>query len=167
MKTRNPFAKVIFTAVIIIFFSATSPQDALADRGSRSLAGSWFVSVTPDPGSGPPFTNLATVNRHGTIVTSDPILGGGHGAWKRTGKRDFEIKFLLLVPPVLPPFVLPELANTTLTVTAFLTVEKSGDEANGTVIGVFSDSAGVVAVQEGDVSFTRIEVDPSQDDDDD
>ncbi len=157
MKTRNPFAKVVFTAAIIIFFSATSLQDAFAHDGRRSLVGSWFVVISPDPGGPPPFTNLATLNTDRTIVTSDPTLGGGHGAWKRTGKRDFEIKFLVLVPPDNPLGLPP---NTTLTVTAFLTVGDSGDEANGTNIGEFSDSAGnVIAVVAGDVSFTRIEVD--------
>jgi hypothetical protein len=157
MKTRNPFTKAVFTAIIIILFSVTSPQDALADDGWRSFAGSWFVEITPDPGGPPPFTNLATVHWAGTIVTSDPILGGGHGAWNRTGKRDFEIRFLVLVPPDNPLGLPP---NTTLTVTAFLTVGDSGDEANGTNIGEFSDSAGnVIAVVAGDVRFTRIKVD--------
>lgn len=156
MKTRNPFAKVVFTAAIIIFFSATSLQDAFAHDGRRSLVGSWFVVISPDLGGPPPFTNLATLNRDGTIVASDPVLGSGHGAWKRTGKRDFEIKFLTLVDPNDPSFP----PNTTLTVRAFLTVDGSGDEANGTVIGEFSDSAGnVFFVIAGDVSFTRIEVD--------
>ncbi len=138
-------------------FSATSPQDAFADDGWRSFAGSWFVEITPDPGGPPPFTNLATVNWSGTIVTSDPDLGAGHGAWKRTGKRDFEIKFLTLVPAN-NPLGFP--ANSTVTVTAFLTVGDSGDEATGTFIAEFSDSAGnVLFVIQGDVSFTRIEVD--------
>ncbi len=157
MKTRNPFTKAVFTAIIIILFSVTSPQDALADDGWRSFVGSWFVEITPDPGGPPPFTNLATVHWAGTIVTSDPILGGGHGAWNRTGKRDFEIRFLVLVPPDNPLGFPP---NTTLTVTAFLTLGDSGDEANGTNIGEFSDSAGnVIAVVAGDVRFTRIKVD--------
>ena len=157
MKTRNPFTKAVFTAIIIILFSATSPQDAFADDGWRSFAGSWFVVITPDPGGPPPFTNLATVNWSGTIVTSDPILGGGHGAWNRTGKRDFEIRFLVLVPPDNPLGLPP---NTTLTVTAFLTVGDSGDEATGTNTGVFADSAGnVIAEVTGGVRFTRIKVD--------
>ena len=63
----------------------------------------------------------------------------------------------MLVPPDNPLGLPP---NTTLTVTAFLTVGDSGDEANGTNIGEFSDSAGnVIAVVAGDVRFTRIKVD--------
>lgn len=156
MKKRNPFVKTLFTTAIIIFLSATSPQDALADQGLRTLVGSWFVEITPEGGP-PPFTNLATLNWPGTIVTSDPVLGSGHGAWKRVGRRDFEIRFLTLVPPGNPLGLPPD---TILTVTAFLTVGDSGDEANGTNTGEFTDSAGnVLAVIEGGVRFTRIKVD--------
>jgi hypothetical protein len=137
-----------------------SPQDALADRGSRNFVGSWFVVVSPNQPGPPPFANLATLNKDGTIITSDSAVGGGHGAWKKSGKRDIEIRFIVLVPPVLPPSLPPFLANTTLTVTAFLTLEKSKDEASGVVTGEYSDSAGnVVFVVEGDLNFTRIEVD--------
>lgn len=162
MKTKKLFAKVVFTAAIIIFLSATSPQDAFADHGWRTLVGSWVVNVTPDgiepPGDLPPaFTNLATVNWTRTIVAWDPDLGAGHGAWKRTGRRDFEIKFLILIlseNPEFPP-------NSTLTVTAFLTVGDSGDEASGRVTGEFSNPmlGGIFATVDGAVSFTRIEVD--------
>ena len=108
-----------------------------------------YISVIP------PFTNLATLNKEGTIITSDPVTGAGHGAWKQTGRRDFEVKFLELIPPDLgfPP-------GTILTVTASLTIDDSGDEANGTNIGEFSaPGIGVFLVVAGDVSFTRIEVD--------
>ena len=154
MKSRNPFTKVLFTAAIIIFFSATISQGAIANEGFRSPVGSWLVEITPADGSDS-FANLATLNQEGTIITSDPVAGAGHGAWKQTGTRDFEVKFLELLPP---DSGFP--AGSILTVTASLTIDDSGDEANGTNIGEFSDSAGnVIAVVAGDVSFTRIEVD--------
>lgn len=158
MKTKNPFGKVLFTALIIIFLSAMSPQDAFAGHGWRTLVGSWRVEITPDQPGPPPFMNLATLNWPGTIVTSDPDLGTGHGAWKRTGRRDFEIKFVVLVPPDNPLDFPP---NSTLTVTAFLTVGDSGDEATGTNTGVFVDSDGEpleMGVITGGVRFTRIKV---------
>lgn len=37
MKTSNPFAKVIFTGVIAVFVSATSPQNAFAERAKLSV----------------------------------------------------------------------------------------------------------------------------------
>ena len=155
MKTRNPFTKAVFTAIIIILFSATISQGAIANEGFRSPVGSWFVVITPDAGGPPPFTNLATLNREGTIITSDPVTGAGHGAWKQTGTRDFEVKFLELLPPD-SGFPLGSI----LTVTASLTIDDSGDEANGTNIGEFSDPDGnVLFVVAGGVSFTRIEVD--------
>jgi hypothetical protein len=93
-----------------------NPQVAVADHRWSGLTGSWLVAIDPKQPPGlPPFTNLATVNWDGTIVTSDPVAGGGHGAWKRTGRRQFEVKFLVLVPPVLPPNTLPPvLAGSTL-----------------------------------------------------
>ncbi len=164
MKARKFCVKAAFTAAIIVFLSATSPQDAFADNAWRSLVGSWVVEITlvpGPPGGPPPFENLATVHRDGTMVTSDPVIGGGHGAWKRSGKRDFEVKFLALLPPVLPADTLPPfLANTTVTVTAFLTVSGSGDEASGVVSAVYTDSGGIVVFSvEGTVSWTRIAVD--------
>jgi hypothetical protein len=157
MKNKNPFGKAVFMTLIIIFLTATSPQDALADNGWRTLVGSWLVEITPDQPGPPPFKNLATLNWPGTIVTSDPDLGAGHGAWKRTGKRDFEVKFVVLVRPDNPLGFPP---NSTVTVTAFLTVGDSGDEATGTNTGVFADSAGNVIFEiTGGVRFTRIKVD--------
>ena len=157
MKIKKSFGNVAFTMLILIFLGATSPQDAFADQGWRTLVGSWLVEITPDQPGPPPFANLATLNWPGTIITSDPDLGVGHGAWKRTGRRDFEIKFVVLVRPDNPLGLPP---NSTVTVTAFLTVDDSGDEANGTNTGVFADSAGNVIFEvTGGVRFTRIKVD--------
>jgi len=156
MKTRNPFAKAAFTAAIIVFLSAASPQAALADHSWRTLVGSWLVDLGPDP-AGVPIQDLATLNWPGTIITSSPTFGAGHGAWKRIGRRDFELKFLTLIPADNPLGFPP---NSTLTVTAFLTVGDSGDEASGTNTGVFADSAGNVLFEvSGPVTFTRINVD--------
>ena len=155
MKTRNPFTKAVFTAIIIILFNATISQGAIANEGFRSPVGSWFVVITPDSGGPPPFTNLATLNQEGTIITSDPVAGAGHGAWKQTGTRDFEVKFLELLPPD-SGFPLGSI----LTVTATLTVDDSGDMASGWNIGEFSaPGIGVIFVVEGGVTFTRITVD--------
>ena len=157
MKIKNPFGKVLIPALIIIFLSATSPQNAFAGHDWRTLVGSWLVEITPDQPGPPPFMNLATLNWPGTIVTSDPDLGAGHGAWKRTGTRDFEIKFVVLIRPDSPLGLPP---NSTVTVTAFLTVGDSGDEATGINTGVFADSDGNVIFEvSGGVRFTRIKVD--------
>lgn len=157
MNTRNHFTKVVSTAIIFIFFSATSPQDAFADHGWRTLVGSWLVAVEPSPGDGEPFTNLATLNWPGTIVAWDPELGAGQGAWKRTGRRDFELSFLFLPVPGAP--VPP--STTKVSISSFLTVDNSGDKAEGTVFAEFLDSDGNVLMPmiSGDVSFTRIKVD--------
>lgn len=157
MKAGISFARFAVVAAAVVFLSVTSPQDAVADHSWRTIVGSWVVVITPDPGGPPPFTNLATLNWPGTIITADPDIGTGHGAWKRIGKRDFEIKFVVLVrndnPLGFPP-------NSTVTVTAFLTVDNSGDIASGTNTGVFSDADGnVLGVVEGGVTFTRIKVD--------
>ena len=157
MKKKISFARSALTLAIMIAFSATSPQVANADNGWRTLVGSWFVEVTPGSGGPPPFANLATLNWPGTIITSDPAFGAGHGAWKRVGPGEFDIKFVTLIaadnPAGLPP-------NTILTVTSTMTVGDSGDEASGISTGVFRDSAGnVLGVAGGPTTFTRIKVD--------
>ena len=59
------------------------------------------------------------------MISTDADIGTGLGAWKRTGRRDFHLKFLVLIPPGnvigLPPYG-------TVIVTADLTVNDSGDE---------------------------------------
>lgn len=157
MKKKIPFAKFVLTLAIIIAFNATSPQVANANNGWRTLVGSWFVEVTPGPGGPPPFANLATLNWPGTIITSDPVFGAGHGVWKRVGPGEFDIKFVTLIPANNPAGLPP---NSILTVTATMTVDDSGDEASGISTGVFTDSAGnVLAVSAGPTTFTRIELD--------
>ncbi len=157
MKTKNPFAKVLFTTVIVIFLSAMSPQDAFANHGWRTLVGSWVVDVTPN--GLPPFTNIATINWPATIINWDPVFGAGHGTWKRTGRRAFESKFLHLVTPEAAAN-LPVPGVTSLTVRGFLTVRGNGDKADGAFITDFLDSNGEPLFSfDGVVEFTRIKVD--------
>jgi hypothetical protein len=156
MKTTNRFIKLAFTAAIVFLFSATSQQSAFADKDHKSLVGSWIVDIVPDFPGPPPFKNLATVHKDNTIVTSDPALGVGQGAWKRTGKKGYEIKFVVLIgsDPAFPP-------DSTATITASLTVDANGDGAHGRSSAVFSDSYGNVmfTVPEAPTTFTRIKVD--------
>ena len=163
MKTRITFATIVLTALIIILLSAASSQDAFADSGRRNFVGSWVVEIVLDQPGPPPFFNLATINRGKTMLASDPIVGSGNGVWKRTGRRDFSVKFLTLVPFFFPAGTPPDitsLAGTTLTVTADVTVGNSGDEASGNVHAIYTDADGnpVVEVM-GNVFWTRIELD--------
>lgn len=157
MKARSSYAKVVFTAAIIVFLGATSPQDAYAGHSWRTMVGSWVVEITPDPGGPRPFTNLATLNWGGTMISTDADIGTGLGAWKRTGRRDFQLKFLVLIPPGnvidLPPYG-------TVIVTADVTVNNSGNVATGRTIGVFFDADGnEIGEVSGGARFTRIKVD--------
>lgn len=164
MKKTSILARPLVTGALIILLSATISQDVVADQNGRSFVGSWIVEVFPNPPGPPPFTNLGTINRDGTVSNSDPAFGGGHGVWKRIKRGKNEIKFLTLVPPGDPFFP----ANAIITVTGFVTVNRSGDEASGPFNTEFTDTDGNLLFSfDGEVRFTRIKIDDDSDSDDD
>lgn len=157
MKTKSPFTTILLTTVIVLFLSAATPQDAFAGHGWRTLVGSWDVAVTPD--GPPPFRNLTTINWPGTIINTDPVFGGGHGAWKRIGKRTFKVRFLHQVTPEAAETLPFPAIITSVTVTGTITVGDSGDTASGPFFTIFFDAAGNKFPLTGTVEFTRIKVD--------
>lgn len=75
------------------------------DKKSHDLSGSWLVTTTP-LGGPPPFQGLITFDAGGGLVASaqgdillnappgvPPIATAGHGAWARTGQREFLFTF--------------------------------------------------------------------------
>ena len=154
MLNKGKTMKTIAITCALAILGAMTPQDALADHKKNSLVGSWVVVGTPNTGA-PPFTNLGTIHKDGTIVNSDPDFGGGHGVWKRVGDRKYAVRFLTLVPgtsPFFPPYSL-------ITVKGVITVGKGGDTASGPFFTTFEDPNGnLLFTSEGTVDFTRIKL---------
>lgn len=141
-------------------------QSALADDTfGRTLVGSWEVFITNEQGL-PPNLDVATVNRDGTLTNSDSVFGTGHGAWKRTGKGQFAMKFRtpILATASGPPFFFPFPPGSVLTVSATVMVAKDGMAAFGpyqAVVHAPDGLGGQIPVFDfnGNVAFSRITVD--------
>lgn len=61
---------------------------------SRGLVGAWIVTASRPAGVG---KNLLTFSSDGTFFRSGdthPVLSGAHGAWKRTGDREFDATYI-------------------------------------------------------------------------
>lgn len=149
MKITRTVAIVALASAAL--FGALTPADSVPDQ--KSVVGSWIVDVMPDQPGPPPVRNIGAFISDGTTVNTDPELGTGYGIWKKTGPREFAVKFLTLVP-VGHPF-----GEGTTTVTATLTVDKNGDTATGPFTTVF-DATNFKATVTGTVLLTRITFDP-------
>lgn len=123
MRISRIMAVVVTAAALPVTFLAWTPRSHAQDddENSRSLGGSWVVTVTPNPiflCGGPqvapaplPFTELATYAAGGTLTETNtqlnansatlspsfPFSGSdGHGVWERGGGQ-FEATFRKLV----------------------------------------------------------------------
>ena len=97
MRRKTTNALLGLTGILAILVGTMAPQDANAGD-QLSPVGSWFVEVTPDPGPGvpPPFTNLATLLKDGTLINSDPQGFGCHGVWEKMGSEEVATFFICL-----------------------------------------------------------------------
>lgn len=72
---------------------ANSGNALAGPNGKYNLEGSWTIDATPAPGSPiPPFKALATFAGGGGVVETvllPPVITPAHGAWEKTGSRDF------------------------------------------------------------------------------
>ena len=150
MKTRRTAPIVVLAFAVLL--GALTPADSTA--GQKSLVGSWIVDVMPDQPGPPPFRNLVTFTSDGLAVNTSPEFGGGHGIWKKTGPREFSVKFVTLVP-VGHPF-----GEGTITVTSEGgTVAKDGDTGTAPFTTVL-DTTNFQATVTGTVVTTRIKFGP-------
>ncbi len=107
---------VVSVAILGVVLFAWGAWNAGADDPSDDeLEGTWLFTITPAPGTGPPFQALMTFNEAGTVdetnagfhANSAPLLppglmfngSDGYGAWNRQrGLHDtFEFVFLHLL----------------------------------------------------------------------
>ena len=130
------------SAFLVFVIALAGSHSALADRSpGKTLVGTWEVlvfaapdceNVSPLPPEGvPPATvDISVINRDGTVTNTDPVLGTGHGIWKRVGHSTFRMKFRT---PVMFINIFDLLPMTTLTInTDDLTVARGGMKAFGT-----------------------------------
>ena len=100
MNTKNTF---IAALLVVLFLGTVSLTEA--QSSSDSIAGSWRVTVTsqtfPEP-----FRALLTFDDKGSVIGSAqgdvlltpppgvvPVATAAHGAWRRTGNRNFLFTF--------------------------------------------------------------------------
>lgn len=141
-------------AVLITLLGLAGAGGALAEHSpGKTLVGAWDVLITNNAGL-PPAVDVTVMNRDGTMSNSDPVLGTGHGAWKRLGDGTSSYRFRT---PVLitNPFGLPP--GTVLTVSGLLTVDEGGMTASGPYEAVAHDPTGAIVLAfDGIVFLTRI-----------
>jgi len=130
------------SAFLAVVIALTGSQAALADRSpGKTLVGTWEVLVfaapdcenvspLPPPDAVPATVDISVVNRDGTVTNTDPVLGTGHGIWKRVSHSTFKMKFKT---PVMFINIFDLLPTTTLTISVDnLTVARGGMTAIGT-----------------------------------
>ena len=120
--------------------------------GGAGFVGSWIVSGVADGGVIPPFTKVATVNRDGSLINSDPAFGTGIGVWRRIGRSRFVCTFVTMIPD--DAGFTP---GSSMTVVGKLTVAAGGGSASGPYRTVIEHpNIGEILSFTGTLSFDRI-----------
>lgn len=164
------FRRLVSLPVFLAFIFALAGSQAVVADGARgnTLVGAWLVEVDTFPLGTAESVDVTVVHKDGTVSNSDGILGTGHGIWKRLGAKQeteegkeirpstFQMKFKT---PFLEgnSFGIP--AGFILTVTATVTLDRSGNTAAGpfeTTIGPPGFPSPGFA---GEVRFARITFD--------
>ncbi len=87
---------VLLAAVVAAAPAETLPRKAAEAMGSQGLVGAWLVSSSRAGGEG---VVLVTFSSDGTFFRSGdthPTLSVAHGAWKRTGDRQYDGTYVAL-----------------------------------------------------------------------
>lgn len=145
----------------ILFAGTASAQDQ--HKNGTDLTGSWRIVATIPAGvpvcPGPAdcvYPALATATSDGTVLQTAPISGTltGHGAWKRTGVRQFTLSAVYFrVDPGTGSFL------GTSETTIHVSVDRGGRTAGGTFAAVILDQSGVpITNYSGTVTAQRIQV---------
>jgi hypothetical protein len=94
---RKVFAVTALLAGVALAGSgcSTAATAAAASDNSRSITGTWTVTVQPAVPSTPSFQSTITFTSAGGVVeaTSKRVSSGGIGAWTRTGDGHFSVTF--------------------------------------------------------------------------
>ena len=96
LKTRL-FLLSLFVAAGVAGCAPPGPtvvREGAAIEADRGLVGAWIITANRTNGVG---KNLLTFSSDGTFFRSGdthPVYSGGHGAWKRTGDKEFEATYI-------------------------------------------------------------------------
>ncbi|UCH09123.1 MAG: hypothetical protein JSU61_07710, partial [Fidelibacterota bacterium] len=100
MSSKTALVVVAIIALIALIAAGASlvyaqPSLMGADRDAHSLAGSWIITVIPDPQTGaPPFVNYAAMTKDGMIINSNETGHASIGVWTRTAGNQFAATFM-------------------------------------------------------------------------
>ncbi len=105
MNARSILSFLVLTLVLAPSSWARTVE-RLGDR--QHLQGSWVGTITATEPELPPFQDLLTFTRDGSVIESrrlyvtdtpfGPLLEtGGHGAWVRTGNASFTVRFVFFL----------------------------------------------------------------------
>jgi hypothetical protein len=175
--------KRILVAVAIVAVLSFQAESALAQgelpdstiqagatsqaKKSSDLTGSWLVTATP-PGGAPSFQGLMTFDPGGGFVASaqgdillipppgvPPIATAGHGAWVKTGPREFLMTFRQIFYEADGSF------QGGAKIRQAVTLSQTGNEWSGRLTVEFFDAAGnVIFSGEGSGQAERIKPEP-------
>jgi hypothetical protein len=141
----------VLLAALLCAAMTLGAQRALAsDDNTAAIVGSWIVQVKPNPAGSTTQTNLSTLTADGGVINSIPVadVSTGHGAWLKTGRRDFVVRFVHLSGP------------NQIVVTANVRVSREATHAAGQFLTVVKDASGAVLFSiDGTVELERIMVD--------
>lgn len=145
-----------------------APQSGILDLIERAkqaqikgFTGSWEGVLTPEEGGPPPFQILFTFGADGTVVVSDagpptPQLNTAeHGAWERTGDREFTI--------IYKQFLFDADGNLSLTFKGRVKfkLNEAGTEISGPVkVDIYDLDGRTIIAGAGTVKCTKIRVEP-------
>jgi hypothetical protein len=95
MRTKNLAPAMLLIGAALVAGCSAAAVAAQPNTNSRTIAGTWTVTVTPD-GAQPAFQSTITYTAAGGLVeaTSKAPSSAGIGTWTREGGGHFAISFI-------------------------------------------------------------------------
>jgi hypothetical protein len=170
MQDKEAHMNVSGIRSIALLAALATAGPALASEPGANLEGSWAMTITAtEPAGLPPFKGLITFTSDGDVLESrrpyvpftpfGPVIeSSGHGAWERTGRRQFGVvfQFLLQAAPNNTVFTNGEDLGTD-NIRLQLVRSHSGESFTGTFRSAAKDADGnVVFEARGTVTGTRL-----------
>jgi len=159
MNSKTGLVIVAIIALIALIAAGASlvyAQSRLtaAEPDAHSLAGSWIVTVTPDPETGvPPFVNYAAMTKDGMIIGSNETGHASIGVWTRTAGNQSATTFM--------GFDTMDGQIIQYKVRSTVELSRDGEEFTGPfVTEIFDADGNTLFTVTGTIQATRIHVEP-------
>jgi len=153
---RSVLVVVVLVALIVAGASLAYAQSQLvgAERIGHSIAGSWMITVIPDPASGvPPFVNYSAHTKDGMVIGSNETGHASIGVWSRAAGNQFAGTFV--------GFEVYEGQTIHYKVRAVMELSQDGEAFTGPFVNDISDVEGnPLFTVTGTVQGTRLHVEP-------